>query len=1071
MGKFARFIVTFVVLLIVGILTLSMLNGVDDSGGGIGGILDGGGSSGSTDSGGGTPTTPGGSSGGVTGCKHTGEIRRDITLLAADDTRYHDMHHESNYCYSCGKVFLDIDVSHNSFENGICSCGYVCDHSATIQNGVCVKCQTPVTTNFTINGSAYSVDNGWTWQDMANTYSTIRIDADGAVTISSNRLIDSEGYLVISSYQIVNGEAYVNCTHQKKINETYTYETVTQHRYSAECQICKQNQQYLVSHVFGGGTSCTQCGHACEHLYVGGICSYCRHECTHDYADGVCKLCGDGCEHEYQNGVCANCGASCAHSDEAYINMSCDKCGITMIKFTVDGDAYVIASGSTWRDVLVRYSAAGKLTTDADNNVYYEGTILVDANGDKISAADTVAADAMYQICVHKGADITYYDDGSGRHFKTIVCELCQLNSSLTEEHTYNGGVCTLCSAVCQHNGAVTGGFCGDCGKAVIRFTVGTDYTYTVSTGLTWAQLINTHDDFTTGTVDGVVYWKGYALTDKDGVTVKTSAVISAGAYTTCTHLQGNYTPSYQDANEAQHITIMTCNDCGAVASRLLYDHTFNGNTCSKCLHVCEEHIYTDEYICQYCGQACPHEEWILGECIDCRKPCEHDGDIVNISYGEYNEAQHAMYGECKICGQNVTRHVDHYFNEDGVCAPCGHTCTHDYNDDHECIYCGQVCPHNSFIDNECEYCGMTCYHDELMDVSYSEYNESQHAATGTCVDCGHGGRIKYLDHTFEDGVCTLCGYECTHSHHTNWSCTYCGRECPHEAYEEGKCVACGFECGHADYVIAGYAEYRNDVHHINVNCQICNHVWQVLELHSFEDSTCTKCGHVCEDHLYYGDNECDYCGYVCEHDSYTNGKCDECGTVCAHEDLMNITYSEYNDALHKMVGTCKECNTANVIKYTTHHYEEGICAPCMHECEHISEAYGDTCEYCGTEFIQFTIDGDLYVVPDGATWTTVMSMYKALNLTVDGDEVMIGAEHYIETAEGDRVKITYEVLPGGTYFAYPHTYDDNGVCTNCGHECGHWFCGTGNCSTCDIPCPHKIVTDGVCVYCGENVG
>ena len=150
MGKFARFIVTFVVLLIVGGLAFSMLNGVDDSGGGIGGILDGGSSSGSTDSEGGTSTTPGGSSGGVTGCKHTGEIRRDITLLAADDTRYHDMHHESNYCYSCGKVFLDMDVLHNSFENGICSCGYVCDHSATIQNGVCVKCKTAVSVNFSI---------------------------------------------------------------------------------------------------------------------------------------------------------------------------------------------------------------------------------------------------------------------------------------------------------------------------------------------------------------------------------------------------------------------------------------------------------------------------------------------------------------------------------------------------------------------------------------------------------------------------------------------------------------------------------------------------------------------------------------------------------------------------------------------------------------------------------------------------------------------------------------------------------------------------------------------------------
>ena len=83
MGKFAKFIVTFVVLLIVGSLALLLLNGVDDNGGGIGGILDGGGSSGSTDSGGGTSTTPGGNSGGVTGCKHTGigDIKSTYTPL------------------------------------------------------------------------------------------------------------------------------------------------------------------------------------------------------------------------------------------------------------------------------------------------------------------------------------------------------------------------------------------------------------------------------------------------------------------------------------------------------------------------------------------------------------------------------------------------------------------------------------------------------------------------------------------------------------------------------------------------------------------------------------------------------------------------------------------------------------------------------------------------------------------------------------------------------------------------------------------------------------------------------
>ena len=118
---------------------------------------------------------------------------------------------------------------------------------------------------------------------------------------------------------------------------------------------------------------------------------------------------------------------------------------------------------------------------------------------------------------------------------------------------------------------------------------------------------------------------------------------------------------------------------------------------------------------------------------------------------------------------------------------------------------------------------------------------------------------------------------------------------------------------------------------------------------------------------------------------------------------------------------------------------------------------------------IYFTIDGHLYVVPDGATWTTVMSMYNALNLIVDRDHILIG-EHYIKYADGTYVKYTDTVDEYGAYLAYPHSYDAQGVCTACGHECRHWYYVNGKCATCGALCAHAAVTDGKCDRCGEDV-
>ena len=269
---------------------------------------------------------------------------------------------------------------------------------------------------------------------------------------------------------------------------------------------------------------------------------------------------------------------------------------------------------------------------------------------------------------------------------------------------------------------------------------------------------------------------------------------------------------------------------------------------------------------------------------------------------------------------------------------------------------------------------------------------------------------------------------ECVHSY-LNGVCSCCNLICVHPNYDNlGRCQFCDFVCKHTELINITYS-IDDDQYHKS-------------------EATCKKCGATVVSHLNH---------------NYENGVCSICTHECGHEN--GITYEKLNEKNHVLSISCHFCSLNEDIE-ESHVYKNGICTTCNYECLH--ELIDGSCSICGFNEISFTIDGVLFEVDQGSTWSDFMLSVPALGLTVDGDEMMYG-EHYIKDSENFRVKASDEIHSLGAYFAYPHVYKD-GVCENCGHECEHYLCSGGDCTTCGIACPHKLVEDGRCLNCGEEI-
>ncbi|MBS1452223.1 MAG: hypothetical protein HP002_02445 [Lentisphaeria bacterium] len=195
--------------------------------------------------------------------------------------------------------------------------------------------------------------------------------------------------------------------------------------------------------------------------------------------------------------------------------------------------------------------------------------------------------------------------------------------------------------------------------------------------------------------------------------------------------------------------------------------YTDNSGQCSLCHREHSPHEY-ENGACTVCGfDGCAHPEG----CTDLQ-----NGTHRCPVCGAVNE--HVWFADptetrCRSC--EVCEAEQPHQWQDGVCSRCSYECAHPSfvlisATQHRCEICNKQFPHDlSFVHEEksCQYCSI-CHRSIAHD--FSNRNES---GCGRCSKCGD----TYGTHTWGNGtgICTRCGYNCTHQTVTNNVCTTCG--------------------------------------------------------------------------------------------------------------------------------------------------------------------------------------------------------------------------------------------------------------------------------------------------------
>ena len=477
------------------------------------------------------------------------------------------------------------------------------------------------------------------------------------------------------------------------------------------------------------------------------------------------------------------------------------------------------------------------------------------------------------------------------------------------------------------------------------------------------------------------------------------------------------HTPVYRNT------TPYTCEVCGETVKTeegtvkgTAEAHKFENGMCSVCEYNCQHtevtpgvpeliegedryettstqhtrvHKINTPYICSACGVTVRWERgeergetedhtFLDGVCYQCRYTCQHDqataGETVrgDLDHYETTATQHTPVYEtqtlytCDVCktgwtqtGTEKGEPADHAF-VDGKCTVCGHECEHTDAD--------------VSVESEVkEYINMT-------DMMHTAVNTV--TTTTTCKYCGDVSVLSKdengepEEHTYVDGVCTVCKHECEHTDAevsvdskvkeyinktdethtavntvtTTTTCKYCdyvsesskdvNGEPEVHIYVDGKCTVCEYECTHSketagEPVQGEVIEYTSDDA-------------QHTPIYETETTyTCDTCGKTRinkgeqpgqgEAHI-YEDGVCTVCEYECRHDAATDTFADT---------FDAFTEIERDDEMHTAAGTrvttttCDTCGMetnvteAPVKERQPHIYADGVCTLCGHECAH----------------------------------------------------------------------------------------------------------------------------------------
>ena len=405
--------------------------------------------------------------------------------------------------------------------------------------------------------------------------------------------------------------------------------------------------------------------------------------------------------------------------------------------------------------------------------------------------------------------------------------------------------------------------------------------------------------------VDGIKNNGVYCEKAQFKVTSSDYTQVMAGNKTLTPDADGIYTLSAADGT--QTITL-TDNEGYSIYLSVTVNanHTIDNSDCTK------------ESICSVCGKIflaqANHkfsDTWTKDDTYHW-KVCENDGCTVTTTKTKHSGTDD---GDCTTpviceCGEIVTAaKSEHIYGEWKSNGNGTHT--------HKCTTAG--CTIESCVGG-----AATCKKRAVCTDCNAEYgtlNPANHSGNQVWVqtekthqkkyDCCGAEVTNIEDHIWDNGHCTVCGYDCIHKG-GEATCT-----------QKAVCDTCHSEYGE-----------------INVDNHTGTEKWtQTATTHEKKYDCCGKVTIAQENHN-WKDGACETCGYVCVHSggeaTCTKGAvCETCGREYTDKDMANhsgkVVWVQ-TEKTHKQAYDCcdKEVSTSEA-----HGWKNGVCTVCDYQCKH----------------------------------------------------------------------------------------------------------------------------------------
>ena len=391
-------------------------------------------------------------------------------------------------------------------------------------------------------------------------------------------------------------------------------------------------------------------------------------------------------------------------------------------------------------------------------------------------------------------------------------------------------------------------------------------------------------------------------------------------------------------------------------------------------------------------------------------------------------------------------------------------------------------------LNGVCEDCGLVCQHEESIIYTMFETPEGQNAEkidekthkgivnkreTYRCTDCGvllkeivtKTDEGEITSHSFREGVCTGCGYECEHPeadkevwedmHHLcdgeEWQitaqghtgyvvqerytrCLNCGMswtetiaeriqktyEHSYSAFLPGKCMTCGYVCPHEgeietkeEYSLSENEQWQSN-EKTHTGLVDIHDIWACKTCYTYKDEVRRKRIEKTFDH-YFSNGVCRTCGYQCPHTEKNSWE----NIVLADGE----SWTQVDEKTHKgivdihQIERCTNCNASTdtvtqsrVEKTVEHWFREGTCRNCGYVCPHDQLDSWNDYELC-----------------EGQTWQSVNDdSHKAVVNITKRIYCTNCSKHFDEPGEQN----TEQTLR--------HSYTEESECRDCGHVCSH---------------------------------